>query len=204
MIWLLGNFFLIGGLFLYPASSVSPLLCCNGRPPPSGLPPSLPQDWINQHWNFGNRWREIAAGSAIILASGGRWSMALQWASGACSDCPAVISIWDLKLDAFLWTIAIEDLLCPELIWSLKLGNVWVLVQLIFGPCWPTWIIGGKSRILPNFRLPIGSVYVPLFIDPAPIHPTWAWFWLHSLLCSSSSSTHPLSETNLMDARPLD
>ena len=24
-----------------------------------------------------------------------------------------------------------------ELIGSLKLGNVWVFVQLIFGPCWP-------------------------------------------------------------------
>ena len=28
-------------------------------------------------------------------------------------------------------------LLLPELIGSLKLGNVWVFVQLIFGPRWP-------------------------------------------------------------------
>ena len=43
-----------------------------------------------------------------------------------------------------------------ELMGSLKLGNVWAFLQLIFGPrC--LWISWTKTQTLPNLRLPISS-----------------------------------------------
>ena len=35
----------------------------------------------------------------------------------------------------------------PELLGSLKLDNVWVFVQLIFGPLWPMNQLNGNSNI---------------------------------------------------------
>ena len=41
---------------------------------------------------------------------------------------------------------------------KLKLGNVWVLVQLIFGPRWPMNKLNEKSNIASlSLRLPINS-----------------------------------------------
>ena len=37
--------------------------------------------------------------------------------------------------------------LLVELIGGLKLGNVWVFVQLIFGPCWPKTQLNKNSNI---------------------------------------------------------
>ena len=48
--------------------------------------------------------------------------------------------------------------LSPELILSLKLGNVWVFVVLISGPLWP---MNQLNKIpLPNLRIPIRSGYL--------------------------------------------
>ena len=43
-----------------------------------------------------------------------------------------------------------------ELMGSLRLGNVWVIVQLVFGPCWPVNQLN-KNPILLYLRLPISS-----------------------------------------------
>ena len=45
----------------------------------------------------------------------------------------------------------------PELIGSLKLGNVWVFVRLISGPHRPMNQLNTKTQTLPNLRLPISS-----------------------------------------------
>ena len=45
--------------------------------------------------------------------------------------------------------IHFDSVICPELIASLKLGNVWVFVQLIFGTHWPL----NQLNKIPNIAL---------------------------------------------------
>ena len=63
-----------------------------------------------------------------------------------------------------------------ELIGSLKLGNVWVFVQLIFGPPLANES-AEKNQTLHNLRLPIRSVY-----DPQPMIRNVSYLELHELL----------------------
>ena len=65
--------------------------------------------------------------------------------------------------------------LCPELIGSLMLGNVWVFVQPIFCPCWPMNQLN-KTQWLPNLRLPISSDDASLNVMMTIMMTKW-WWW---------------------------
>ena len=62
---------------------------------------------------------------------------------------------------------------CTELIGSLKLGNVWVFVHLVFGPRWP---INQLNKNPNNLRLPISSGHVQ------KRKRCLAWLWLNVVL----------------------
>ena len=59
-----------------------------------------------------------------------------------------------------------KSLFCYKLI---KLGNVWVFVQLICGPPWPMNQLQ-KTVTLPNLRIPIRSGYDVKSVIKFPLH----------------------------------